>query len=262
MPTGEGHIDPSGNVAHPPVRVRPQARPPGSREVKASRVSRATRAQFARQAAQIRADHQRRGTPVPAIYDQITRDLPITPPGGLAVRLRVVAPPCGRGRGAGVSIRWAGRARAEHSDAVPVGTRPGPSWPGLPPRPGPGVRHRPDTAGCSPAQGRTRLVRSADTAAATGAPDAPRVPRADRRRRQHQPARHGRAGLFGLGQRGARALAHLRAGLVQGPANGPRLPHPRRRPIGERQRRVTRNDYYWDRPPARVQVPYGELQPA
>ncbi|GAA1463557.1 XRE family transcriptional regulator (plasmid) [Nocardiopsis exhalans] len=47
--------------------------------MKVSRVSRATRAQFARQAAQIRADHQRLGAPVPAIYDQITRDLPITP---------------------------------------------------------------------------------------------------------------------------------------------------------------------------------------
>ncbi|WP_017584499.1 helix-turn-helix domain-containing protein [Nocardiopsis valliformis] len=43
------------------------------------KVSRATRAQLAREASRIRADQQRHGAPVPAITDQITRTLPITP---------------------------------------------------------------------------------------------------------------------------------------------------------------------------------------
>lgn len=42
------------------------------------KVSRATRAQLAREASRIRADQQRHGAPVPAITDQITRLLPIT----------------------------------------------------------------------------------------------------------------------------------------------------------------------------------------
>lgn len=42
-------------------------------------VSRATRAQLARDAARIRAGQQRRGAPVPAIVAQITRALPVTP---------------------------------------------------------------------------------------------------------------------------------------------------------------------------------------
>lgn len=42
-------------------------------------VSRATRAQLARKAARIRADRQRAGAPVPAITEQITRDLPLSP---------------------------------------------------------------------------------------------------------------------------------------------------------------------------------------
>jgi len=43
------------------------------------KVSRSTRAQLAREASRIRADQQRHGAPVPAITDQITRTLPITP---------------------------------------------------------------------------------------------------------------------------------------------------------------------------------------
>lgn len=42
------------------------------------KVSRATRAQLAREASRIRAEQQRHGAPVPAITDQITRTLPIT----------------------------------------------------------------------------------------------------------------------------------------------------------------------------------------
>ncbi|MDS1271617.1 helix-turn-helix transcriptional regulator [Lipingzhangella sp. LS1_29] len=41
-------------------------------------VSRATRAQLAREAARIRAEHQRAGAPVPAITAQITRELPLS----------------------------------------------------------------------------------------------------------------------------------------------------------------------------------------
>ncbi|CAL9420593.1 helix-turn-helix domain-containing protein [Nocardiopsis dassonvillei] len=43
------------------------------------KVSRATRAQLAREASRIRADQQRHGATIPAITDQITRHLPITP---------------------------------------------------------------------------------------------------------------------------------------------------------------------------------------
>lgn len=43
------------------------------------KVSRATRAQLAREASRIRAEQQRHGAAVPAIYDQITRDLPVSP---------------------------------------------------------------------------------------------------------------------------------------------------------------------------------------
>lgn len=43
------------------------------------KVSRATRAQLAREASRIRAEQQRHGAAVPAISDQITRDLPVSP---------------------------------------------------------------------------------------------------------------------------------------------------------------------------------------
>jgi len=62
------------NTHHP--GYVPHSPDPWETDVK---VTRATRAQLARDAARIRADQQRHGAPAPAIAAQISRDLPITP---------------------------------------------------------------------------------------------------------------------------------------------------------------------------------------
>ncbi|MYR31428.1 XRE family transcriptional regulator [Nocardiopsis alba] len=95
------------------------------------KVNRATRAQLAREASRIRADQQRHNAPVPAITDQITRTLPITPLEAWRLaygwsRRHVVEAVCEVYRSDGLAppgLTTAMLCRWEHSQA-----RPGPEY--------------------------------------------------------------------------------------------------------------------------------------